>query len=50
MTVYKSVKLLAETAAEVAMLMIEDKEIPSIDATVHNGAIEVPSILLSAIK
>ena len=47
MTVYKPVKLLAETAAKVAMQMIEGTELTGVNTTVHNGKIDVPSILLT---
>ena len=46
MTVYKPVKLLAETAAEIALQMIEDQHLGAVNNAVNNGKIDVPSILL----
>lgn len=48
MTVYKPIKLLAEKAAELAVAMAKGEEIKT-DRTVHNGKIDVPSILLDPI-
>jgi D-xylose transport system substrate-binding protein len=48
MTVYKPIKLLAEKAAELAVAMAKGEQIQT-DRTVHNGKIDVPSILLDPI-
>jgi len=49
MTVYKPIKLLAEKAAELAVAMAKGEQIQT-DRTVHNGKIDVPSILLDPIS
>jgi len=48
MTVYKPIKLLAEKAAELAVAMAKGEQIQT-DRNVHNGKIDVPSILLDPI-
>jgi D-xylose transport system substrate-binding protein len=50
MTVYKPIKLLAETAAKAAMAMIQNKPIVNANQKVNNGKIDVPSILLTPIS
>jgi len=50
MTVYKPIKPLAEKAAEVALKMIRNELISGINASINNGKIEVPSILLEPIQ
>ncbi|ELY4523675.1 D-xylose ABC transporter substrate-binding protein [Cronobacter turicensis] len=49
MTVYKPITQLANTAAEVAVELGNDKQ-PKSDATLNNGLKEVPSRLLTPIK
>jgi D-xylose transport system substrate-binding protein len=49
MTVYKPIRPLAETAAEVAIKMLKGEPIPEANRTVNNGKIDVPSILLEPI-
>ncbi|OEH93874.1 D-xylose ABC transporter substrate-binding protein [Bacillus solimangrovi] len=49
MTVYKPIKLLAETIAEQAVAMAEGNEVET-NSTVNNGKIDVPSILLDPIS
>ncbi|MCS7005111.1 MAG: substrate-binding domain-containing protein [Cytophagales bacterium] len=49
MTVYKPIKNLAEVAAEVAYKLHFQEPIYEINAQIHNGLIEVPSILLEPI-
>jgi D-xylose transport system substrate-binding protein len=46
MTVYKPIKLLAETAAELAVAMAK-KEPVKADDKVNNGKIDVPSVLMA---
>jgi len=46
MTVYKPIKPVAEAAAEAAMLMIQNKPVLKANRTIHNGKINVPSILM----
>jgi D-xylose transport system substrate-binding protein len=48
MTVYKPIKLIAETAAQVAVDMAQGKQ-PSTNGKVNNGKIDVPSILLEPV-
>jgi len=48
MTVYKPIKNLAETAAELAVKLAKGEEIQT-DKTVNNGKIDVPSVLLEPI-
>jgi len=48
MTVYKPIKALAETAAELAIKLAKDEDVAA-DKTVNNGKIDVPSILLDPI-
>lgn len=48
MTVYKPIKSLAETAAELAIKLAKNEDVGA-DKTVHNGKIDVPSILLDPI-
>jgi D-xylose transport system substrate-binding protein len=46
MTVYKPLSLLANRAAEVAVLLAEKKPITDATTKLNNGKIDVPSILL----
>ncbi|MEF2965491.1 D-xylose ABC transporter substrate-binding protein [Paenibacillus sp. M1] len=48
MTVYKPIKLIAHTAAEMAMAAAKGEEVKA-DKTVNNGKIDVPSVLLDPI-
>lgn len=48
MTVYKPIKSLAETAADLAIKLAKDEDVGA-DKTVNNGKIDVPSILLDPI-
>jgi len=48
MTVYKATKAEAEAAADAAITLLEGGEITT-DATVNNGAFDVPSILLTPV-
>lgn len=50
MTVYKPVEKLAQKAAECAVLLAEDKELPKETVTIENGAYEVPYIGLEPIS
>ncbi len=53
MTVYKAIKPEAETAAELAVLLLEGKPVPA-DMTkgkvVNNGKKDVPSVLLDPVS
>lgn len=49
MTVYKPIKALAETAAELAVKMAKGEELGA-DKVVNNGKIDVPSVLLDPIS
>jgi D-xylose transport system substrate-binding protein len=49
MTVYKAIKLEAEAAAEAAVALLRGEEVSGADATVDNGSIDVPSILLEPV-
>lgn len=48
MTVYKPIKLIAETAAQIAVDMAQGKT-PNTNAKINNGKIDVPSVLLEPI-
>ena len=50
MTVYKPVEKLAQKAAECAVLLAENKELPKETVTIENGAYEVPYIGLEPIS
>lgn len=50
MTVYKPIKLLAESAAEAAVAMARGEAVKGINAKVDNGKIQVPSILMNPIQ
>ncbi len=49
MTVYKALKAEAEAAAEAAIALLRGEELTNATATVDNGSIEVPSILLDPV-
>jgi D-xylose transport system substrate-binding protein len=49
MTVYKALRPEAEQAAELAVALVNG-ETPETDATVNNGAIDVPSVLLDPVS
>lgn len=49
MTVYKPIKLLAETSVDAAVALATGKTITGVNKKVSNGKIEVPSILLKPI-
>jgi D-xylose transport system substrate-binding protein len=49
MTVYKPLKLLSEKAAEIAVQMAKGEKVQT-NKTLHNGKIDVPSILLDPIS
>lgn len=49
MTVYKPIKLLAEMAAELAVKMAKGEPFET-DGVIHNGKIDVPSVLLDPIS
>jgi D-xylose transport system substrate-binding protein len=49
MTIYKPIKRLADKAAEVAVLLARKQPVPDPTTKVHNGKIDVPSILLPAV-
>ncbi|MCM3006455.1 D-xylose ABC transporter substrate-binding protein [Priestia koreensis] len=48
MTVYKPIKLIAETVADAAVKMAKDEDVTT-DDKVNNGKIDVPSILLDPV-
>lgn len=48
MTVYKSIKLLAPSAAEIAVKIAKGEQVKT-DGVVNNGKIDVPSVLLTPI-
>lgn len=48
MTVYKPIKSIATTAAEMAVAAAKGEEVQA-DKTVNNGKIDVPSVLLDPI-
>ncbi|MCS6991677.1 MAG: substrate-binding domain-containing protein [Chitinophagales bacterium] len=49
MTVYKPIHLLAEAAAEAAVQILNDEVVRRATEAVHNGLIDVPSILIEPI-
>jgi len=49
MTIYKPVKRLAEITAEVAFKLYMQEPIQEVNAHIHNGLIDVPSILLEPV-
>lgn len=49
MTVYKSVKKLAEKAADLSMKLAKNEKITEISKTVNNGQKEVPAVLLDPV-
>jgi D-xylose transport system substrate-binding protein len=50
MTVYKAIKLEAEAAAQGALELASGQPVTGADATVNNGKIDVPSILLAPVS
>ncbi len=50
MTVYKPIRLLAQRAAEIAILMAKKQPIPDKTRPVNNGKKDVPSVLLEPIQ